>query len=128
LRLLLDTHALLWFVLDDARLSSVARSAIEASDNELYISPASFWEIAIKISLGKYKLKGTYEAFWDHAMDGNNITTLPIEIRHTARLLEMPYHHKDPFDRLIIAQSLAEHLSIVSGDQRFDTCGVSRVW
>jgi PIN domain nuclease of toxin-antitoxin system len=128
LRLLLDTHAFLWFVLDDAKLSLPARQAIESVDNEVLISPASYWEIAIKISLGKYRLSGSFERFWDTGMRRNNITALPIEIRHADRLAAMAFHHKDPFDRLVIAQALVEELHLMSADQRFDAYGVSRVW
>jgi PIN domain nuclease of toxin-antitoxin system len=128
LRLLLDTHAFLWFVLDDAKLSLPARQAIESVDNEVVISPASYWEIAIKISLGKYRLSGSFERFWDTGMRRNDITALPIEIRHAERLAAMAFHHKDPFDRLVIAQALVEGLHLVSADGRFDAYGVSRVW
>jgi len=128
LRLLLDTHAFLWFVLDDPKLSAPARQAIESDSNEVCISPASYWEIAIKISLGKYRLHGTFEQFWDTGMRGNDITVLPIEIHHAARLVAMPFHHKDPSDRMVIAQALAEQLHLVSGDPRLDAYGVSRIW
>jgi PIN domain nuclease of toxin-antitoxin system len=96
LKLLLDTHAFLWFVLDDPKLSLVAREAIGSDANEVCISPASYWEIAIKVSLGKYQLKGTFEAFWEIGMRRNDIAVLPIEIQHAARLAAMPFHHKDP--------------------------------
>ena len=128
MRLLLDTHAFLWFVLDDAKLSLPARQAIESVDNEVLISLASYWEIAIKISLGKYRLSGSFERFWDTGMRDNDIKALPIEVRHANRLAAMAFHHKDPFDRLVIAQALVEGLRLVSADQRFDAYGVSRVW
>jgi PIN domain nuclease of toxin-antitoxin system len=85
LRLLLDTHAFLWFVLDDAKLSLPARQAIESVDNEVVISPASYWEIAIKISLGKYRLSGSFERFWDTGMRRNDITALPPSKSATRR-------------------------------------------
>lgn len=128
MKLLLDTHAFLWFVLDDPKLSLSARQAIESDSNQVCISPASYWEIAIKISLGKYRLNGSFEAFWDTGMRRNDITVLPIEIRHAATLAAMPFHHKDPFDRLVVAQALAEQLSLVSADLRLDAYGVSRIW
>ena len=128
MRLLLDTHAFLWFVLDDTKLNLPARQAIESADNDLLISPASYWEIAIRISLAKYRLSGSFERFWDTDMRRNDITALPIEIRHADRLAAMAFHHKDPFDRLVMAQALVEELHLVSADQRFDAYGVSRAW
>lgn len=128
MKLLLDTHAFLWFVLDDPKLSSPARDAIASESNEILVSPASYWEIAIKISLGKYRLSTTFEQFWDTGIGHNDMTVLPIEVRHTARLIDMPFHHRDPFDRLVIAQALAEHLHLISADPRFDLYGVARIW
>jgi PIN domain nuclease of toxin-antitoxin system len=128
LEIAVDTHAFLWFVLDDAKLSLPGRQAIESVGNDVLISPASYWEIAIKISLGKYRLNGSFERFWDAGMRRNNITVLPIEIPHADRRAAMAFHHKDPFDRLVIAQALVEGLHLVSADQRFDAYGVSRVW
>jgi PIN domain nuclease of toxin-antitoxin system len=123
---LLDTHAVLWFMLDDSRLSRPALSLISDSQNECFVSPASHWEIAIKISIGKYRLNDNFEDLWLDVL--NQFTMLAIEPRHTAQLLSLPFHHKDPFDRLIIAQALAEGMSIVSGDAVLDLYGVQRLW
>jgi len=127
MKLLLDTHAFLWFLLDDERLCTSARTAIEQTEI-LYLSPASHWEIAIKISLGKYVLPEPFAQFMERELANNNITILPIEITHTAQLTALPFHHRDPFDRLIIAQALAEKLSVISIDSQFDAYGVGRVW
>jgi PIN domain nuclease of toxin-antitoxin system len=127
-RVLLDTHAFLWFVLNDPKLSSVAKAVIEQESNGILFSPANYWEIAIKISCGKYRLNSSYEEFWQKGIERNNIQILSIELNHTARLLTMSHHHRDPFDRLLIAQALAENLSVVSSDVRFDAYGVQRVW
>jgi PIN domain nuclease of toxin-antitoxin system len=127
MKLLLDTHAFLWFLLDDERLSTPARTAIEQTET-LYLSPASHWEIAIKIALGKYALPEPFAPFMVRELATNNITILPIEISHTAQLTTLPFHHRDPFDRLIIAQSLAEKIQVVSIDSKFDAYEIERVW
>jgi PIN domain nuclease of toxin-antitoxin system len=128
MNLLLDTQALLWFVLDDSRLSERARESIIVADGMVFISPASLWEIAIKISLGKYELPMPFAAFWDDQLLTNDFTLLPISVAHTARVADLPYHHRDPFDRLIIAQSLGEKIPVVSNDGMFALYGVERLW
>lgn len=127
MRLLLDTQAFLWFLLDDEQLSTPARTAIEQAEI-LYLSPASHWEIAIKIALGKYALPEPFAQFMGRELANNDVTILPIEIGHTAQLTTLPFHHRDPFDRLIIAQALAEKLPVASIDSQFDVYGVERVW
>jgi PIN domain nuclease of toxin-antitoxin system len=127
-RLLLDTHALLWFYLGDDRLSKPAEAAIVNPDNIKLISPASYWEIAIKLSLGKYALNVPYDEFIREAIFENGFEILPIEPRHTSALVAMPRHHNDPFDRLLIAQAVIEDIPIVSVDTIFDTYTVSRFW
>lgn len=126
--LLLDTQALLWFVLDDSRLSETARESIVAADGMVFVSPASLWEIAIKISLDKYALPVPFAAFWDEQLLINDFTLLPISVEHTARVVDLPYHHRDPFDRLIIAQSLGEKLPVVSSDELFANYDIERIW
>lgn len=128
MRLLLDTHTLLWFALGDRQLSATALSAINDPTNEKLVSPATFWEIAIKVSLGKLLLHQRYEDFIDRAVPQNGFVILPIEPRHTAALVTLPFHHRDPFDRLLVAQSLVEGVSIVSADAVLDSYGVTRVW
>jgi PIN domain nuclease of toxin-antitoxin system len=128
---LLDTHAFLWYVLDDPQLSPIARSAIDsggADDSAVLVSPASYWEIAIKISLGKYTLKVPYETFWRTGIGESGFEVLPIEVRHTAKLVDLPFHHRDPFDRLLIAQAMVEGISVVSSDSAMDRYGVKRIW
>ena len=126
--LLLDTHALLWFLLDDPRLSSTAREAIAGHPEAVRVSPASHWEIAIKISLGKYELPMAFAEFWERQLAVNDFTILPITIAHTAKVAGLPFHHRDPFDRLLIAQALQEDLPIVGNDGAFDAYGVKRIW
>lgn len=128
MNLLLDTQALLWFVLDDPRLSDKARENIIATEGLIFVSPASLWEIAIKIRLGKYALPAPFAAFWEEQLLTNDFTLLPISVSHTAQVVDLPFHHRDPFDRLIIAQSLVEGIPLVSSDDMFDHYGVERIW
>ena len=128
MRLLLDTHAFLWFITDDPSLSAVARALIADASNEILVSPASYWEIAIKIRIGKYPLSAPYETFITQGIDGNGFKVLPIEPRHTAVLTTMPFHHRDPFDRLIVAQAVVEQVPLVSVDAVLDAYGVQRMW
>lgn len=128
MKLLLDTHALYWYVADDPQLSATAKNAIQDASNEVLVSPATFWEIAIKVSLGKWKLLRPFEEFVDIALNQYQFQLFPILPAHTAKVIDLPFHHKDPFDRLLVAQSLAEQLSIVSNDQALDAYGVTRLW
>lgn len=128
MRLLLDTHAFPWFILNDASLSAAATQHIADPGNDVYVSPASYWEIAIKIQLGKYTLQRPYQTFLEDAISQNDFMILPIEIGHTALLTKMPLHHRDPFDRLLIAQAFAEPMAIVSADPVLDQYGIQRLW
>jgi PIN domain nuclease of toxin-antitoxin system len=127
-RLLLDTHAFLWFVLDDPQLSRTAKELIEDPANDVDVSPASYWEIAIKTSIGKYSLSQPYRQFIESQIARNDFRILPIEPMHTSALTTMSFHHKDPFDRLLVAQALTEAIPIVSGDGVLDSYGVQRLW
>lgn len=128
MKLLLDTHAFLWFILKDSNLSATADRSIADPANDVYVSPASYWELAIKIKLGKYSLQRPYQSFLEDAIAQNNFTVLTIEIKHTAVLTVLPMHHRDPFDRLMIAQALVEQMPIVSNDSLFDAYGIQRLW
>ena len=128
MRLLLDTHSFLWFLLNDLRLSVAANGLIADANNDIEISPASYWEIAIKISLGKYSLPERYEVFMEREITANNFRILPIIPKHTAALTTMPLHHRDPFDRLLIAQAIVEAIPIVSADPKFDAYPIKRLW
>lgn len=127
---LLDTHALLWYVLADKKLSSAAEAIIADSANEAFISPASYWEIAIKVNTGKYMLSQSLDSFIQGCQLRYGFRILPIEPRHADRLTSLPYFkdHKDPFDRLLVAQALTESISLVSNDPQLDAYGVSRLW
>jgi PIN domain nuclease of toxin-antitoxin system len=128
LRLLLDTHTLLWFALGDAQISPAALALINDAGNDKLVSPASYWEIAIKVSIGKLTLNQPYEDFIDRGVRQNGFDILPIEPRHTGRVAVLPFHHKDPFDRLLIAQALTEGIAVVGVDPLFDRYGVKRLW
>ena len=130
MRLLLDTHAMHWYVEDDPQLSGPARTSIQDASNEILISPASYWEIAIKVSIGKWRLNRPYEEFIDIGLNRYGFQILPILPMHTARLVGLPFPpgHKDPFDRLLVAQAMAESISIVSADAALDVYGVTRLW
>jgi PIN domain nuclease of toxin-antitoxin system len=127
MRLLLDTHTFLWFVLDDPQLSATAKALIEDPANDILVSPASFWEIAIKVRLGKLDLFAPYDDFMHRGIQGNDFEILPTEPRHTSLLTTLPLHHKDPFDRLLVAQVLVEGIAIVSADAQLDAYGVLRL-
>lgn len=128
MRALLDTHAMFWYIEGDPQLSTTGRTIIQDASNEVLISPASYWEIAIKVSIGKWQLNRPYEDFIDLAVSKYKFTVLPILATHTARLIGMPFHHKDPFDRLLAAQSLVEQIPIIGNDSAFDAYGVTRLW
>ena len=127
---LLDTHTLLWYTLDDPRLSAIARSTILDPSNEVLMSPASYWEIAIKVSLGKYILNQPYDDFIDACLNRYGFVILPVEPRHTSRVVSLPHFkdHKDPFDRMLVAQSLVEDIPIVGVDDKLDLYGITRLW
>jgi PIN domain nuclease of toxin-antitoxin system len=129
-RLLLDTHAMYWYIENNPQLSGPARALIQDASNEVLISPASYWEIAIKVSLGKWRLNRPYEEFIDIGLNPYGFQVLPILPKHTAGLVGLPFPpgHKDPFDRLLVAQVLTEQIAIVSADWALDAYGVSRLW
>lgn len=130
MRALLDTHALLWYTLGSSQLSATARNTIIDASNEILISPASYWEIAIKVSLGKYILHVSYDVFMDSCIQKYGFDILPIEPRHTSRVATLPHFkdHKDPFDRLLVAQALVDNIRIISIDEKLDQYGASRLW
>ncbi len=128
MRMLLDTHAFLWFVLDDPKLSKAAKTLIEDGANDILVSPASYWEIAIKVGLGKLDLRSSYDDFMERGIAGNDFVILPIEPKHTSLLTTLPTHHKDPFDRLLAAQAATENMAVVSADEALDAYGVQRLW
>jgi PIN domain nuclease of toxin-antitoxin system len=128
MKVLLDTHAFLWSITGDDRLSKTAEKTFLNQDNNLYFSAASFWEICIKMSLGKLSLKrGWFEAIQEEIRI-NAIQWLPVEMQHCVELTKLPFHHRDPFDRMLIAQALAEDLQLLSRDDRLSAYEINRIW
>ena len=128
MRVLLDTHAFLWWIEDASSLSRKARTAISDPDNECLLSLASCWEMAIKLSLGKLRLPGAIERFIPEHLAANAFRQLAIDFRHVAKVATLPFHHRDPFDRLLAAQAIEERCAIVSADPVFRKYGVTRIW
>jgi PIN domain nuclease of toxin-antitoxin system len=127
-RLLLDTHALLWFIAGDERLSSTARREIENEASDVFVSVGTAWEIAIKVGLGKLSLDApTAEAFFIEQMKVNAFRYLPIEPPHVFRAGQLPLHHRDPFDRILIAQALVEDMGLVTRED-FRAYAVVTMW
>ena len=128
MRVLLDTHAFLWMALDPGKLSSAAKRRITNSGTEKLLSLASVWEAAIKLSLGKLRLDLPLAELVEEEAVQNDVALLPIAKRHVLAVASLPWHHRDPFDRLLVTQSLSEGLAIVSADAAFDAYGVRRIW
>jgi PIN domain nuclease of toxin-antitoxin system len=127
-RLLLDTHAFLWWVEDSPQLSEAARQLMQELENDCFFSVASSWEMAVKASIGKLKLSVPVNEYVPQHVAANQFRELPISFRHAARVEFLPFHHRDPFDRLLAAQALEEELLLISADRIFDRYGVMRVW
>jgi PIN domain nuclease of toxin-antitoxin system len=134
MNLLLDTHAWLWFHLGDAQLSQAAKQHILDPAHEKFVSPASMWEISIKISLGKYALNVPYAQFMTASISGHGFRLLDIKPAHTERIASLSFptingkEHRDPFDRLLVAQAAAEGMSLVSDDGKLSAYHVPIVW
>jgi PIN domain nuclease of toxin-antitoxin system len=125
---LLDTHTFLWWIDNDTRLSKTAREVIVNPDNEIVISVISTWEIIIKYSLGKIELSESPKDYIEEMLAVNEFTVLPIKLAHTFKIAELPNHHKDPFDRLLIAQSQIEQIPIVTLDKQIIKYPVQTIW
>jgi PIN domain nuclease of toxin-antitoxin system len=128
MRALLDAHALLWWGADEQRLSASARTVLADGANELYVSVASIWEIAIKSSKGDLSLPGEVGAFIDDRLRRNRWLPLPIDQRHVIRAAALPRIHRDPFDRMLVAQSQIEEMPIVTIDPAITRYDVETIW
>ncbi|MBI3513451.1 MAG: type II toxin-antitoxin system VapC family toxin [Proteobacteria bacterium] len=128
MKLLLDTHALLWWIFDDARLSSVARALIAGPENEVFVSAASGWEIATKHRLGKLPKAGDVAADLSRYLRVGRITSLPIAMEHALAAGRLPGPHRDPFDRMLIAQAMIDRLPVVTADPVFMQYGADVRW
>jgi len=128
MRLLLDTHSFLWFVQGDPRLSVTARRLAEDPANDRFLSVASVWEMGIKISVGKLRLGSPIETFVPEQLHSNGIGLLSITVDHITAVSVMAFYHRDPFDRMLVAQAQVEQMSIVSADPALDAYGITRLW
>jgi len=128
MKLLLDTHALLWFIGDDPQLSTTARENIENPAHEKFVSAASLWEIAVKLSLEKLKLPRAFNEVFPQQLEVNGFELLPISCAQLNQLAALPFHHRDPFDRLLIAQALAEGMTLVTRDPAFSKYSEKILW
>ena len=128
MRLLLDTHTLLWFAESDPQLSRASTAYLVDPANDLFLSPASYWELAFKVGLGKYRLTRPLADYMNDAIGLYGLTVVPITVAHAAILTTLPHHHRDPFDRLLIAQAMAEGLTVIGADAAFDAYPIIRVW
>ncbi len=128
MRILLDTHTFLWTALGSSQLSKRAIDLFLEPKNELYFSVASTWEMAIKSSLGKLTFHKPIAAYILEILQENSIQLLTIDFRHALRVATLPFHHRDPFDRLLISQALEEKMAILSCDISLDAYGIERLW
>lgn len=128
MKLLLDTHTFLWFIAGSDKLSEYARHLIETPSNERLLSIASLWEMSIKSSIGKLELTSSFTDLVENKVKGNAIDLLMIKAEHLDVLKSLPFRHRDPFDRLMIAQSIAEQVPILGRDVVFDAYAIERLW
>ncbi len=129
MRILLDTHCWLWMQISPERISAPVRAILVEPDNELYLSAASSWELAIKWSLGKLPLPTPPQEYVPQRMERQAIVTLPVQHRHALHIAGLPQHHRDPFDRLLIAQAQLEKLTLLTADRKFaDYDGIDLLW
>ena len=126
--LLLDTHTFLWFVFGSSRMSEKAEALVQDPTNRKFLSLATPWEVGIKVSTGKLTVSQPVEQFFAEEMDANSVQMLPITLAHITRVSTLPFHHRDPFDRMLVAQSLTENIPLVSADTTLDAYGIVRLW
>lgn len=131
MKYLIDTHIFIWFVENLSNLRQTARNLIEDNNSEIFISIASLWEISIKTSIGKLQINRRFEDIID-VLNDNSIEILPIDFAHTVENNKLPFHHRDPFDRIIVSQAIVENLDFISADSVFDDYlkgkSIKRIW
>jgi PIN domain nuclease of toxin-antitoxin system len=125
---LVDTHAFLWYAQGDDNLSQRARATLDRDSSETYLSMASVWEMSIKISLGKLRVAPSLNDLVDIAASRFGFRPLDIKLEHVLPVQTLEFHHRDPFDRLLVAQCMAEDLSLISADTQFDAYSIDRIW
>ena len=128
MKVLLDTHAFLWWLSDDPRLGKNARKHISDHRNEVFLSVASLWELTIKVSLGRFAVAGDYEAWLLSQLASNRFEVLPILLPHVFALSRLPFHHKDPFDRILVAQAIGEKMPLLTMDAAIANYPVTILW
>ncbi len=128
LKILLDTHAFLWWVEDSPRLSSQAKRIIADVENDCFVSLVSSWEMAIKTGIGKLKLSIPVREYVPQHLAANGFQQLNISFRHVAAVESLPRYHRDPFDRLLVAQAIDEKMILVSADSALDSYDIQRIW
>lgn len=125
---MLDTHVFMWWINDDGRLSEVARDLLSDGGNEVLFSVASGWEMAIKIGLGKLTVTGNLGSYLSERLTENAMEVLPVCLSHAVGVTELPHHHRDPFDRLLVAQAIIEGISLLSADPHLSQYPVEVIW
>lgn len=128
MRFLLDTHTFIWYVTDEGKISTLVLELINDENNEILLSTASIWEMAIQQSLGKLSFNLPFEVFIIQQISLNNFDLLEIKIDHLTVVASLPLHHRDPFDRLLISQAMVEQLPVLSIDPAFDSYPIQRLW
>jgi PIN domain nuclease of toxin-antitoxin system len=128
MRVLIDSHAIIWYVDQDNLLSLASHAAISDPANELLLSAGSIWEIGIKVGLGKIVLTQPFKLWMNQAISDLDVTVLPLSVDYVDVQSNLPKHHGDPFDRLIVAQAIVEQVSIISTDANLDAYGITRIW
>ena len=128
MRYLVDTSTLLWYLASDKTLSAENRALIDEPTNIAFVSVATLWELAIKFNIGKLASPYTFDEIVDVYLSRYNFTMLAIHVSHLKRYRTLPLHHRDPFDRLLIAQSLVEGIPVITSDAAFDRYAIQRVW
>jgi PIN domain nuclease of toxin-antitoxin system len=128
MRVLLDTHAFVWWIMDDSRMSARAREVISDGRNNLSLSAASGWEIAIKAGLDRIELPSPMERFLIEQLRENRIDVLPVQMSHALHVHALPHHHRDPFDRMLVAQAQLEKMTILTADKHITEYDVEVLW
>lgn len=128
MRLLVDAHSLIWALDDPSRLGAGAIAALQAPENDLLLGAGTIWELSIKVRLAKLTLSLPFVQWMESAIADLELTVLPISLTHAGQQAELPFYHRDPFDRLLAAQAIVENTPLVSVDVIFDQYGVTRIW
>ena len=128
MKILLDTHAFLWLVMDDPMLSDTAKKLFLDAENEILLSAVTGFEISVKFSIGKLELSEPPDKFIQNRVVKNYLSVLPITLPHTLKLADLPFHHRDPFDRLLVAQAIIENVPILTRDPLFSEYDCQVIW